>query len=167
MNATNRNPYSLYGKELIPTTFNPKICSIPNCKEVVTEKGLCHTHYNRYWIYAKRETLPKFISKTEKRLNKKYNDMTLKDYNRRIKIAVIEHYGNRCVCCGETKLPFLTLSHKNDDGWKHRKEINSGGNELYRKLIRDNFQTEYELQVECFNCNLSKRSNNGICPHKI
>jgi ribosomal protein L37AE/L43A len=38
-----------------------------------------------------------------------------------IRIEVLEHYGNKCTCCGETINDFLTMHHKNNNGAEHRK----------------------------------------------
>lgn len=83
------------------------------------------------------------------------------------KLAVVKHYGGHCVCCGETNPAFLTIGHKNDDGTKHRKETGGyGGQILATWLVTRDFETPYELQLECFNCNNGKIANGGICPHK-
>jgi hypothetical protein len=81
-----------------------------------------------------------------------------------IKRIVIDHYGGKCSCCGESEIDFLTIGHINDDGDKHREEIGQGAR-FYKKLYDANFKTEYELTVECFNCNYGKRINHGSCPH--
>jgi hypothetical protein len=81
-----------------------------------------------------------------------------KDY----KQLVISHYGGECCCCGEKKIKFLTLDHKNNDGAAHRKSINRV--QFYPWVIKNNYPLY--LQILCWNCNLGKYHNNGICPHK-
>ena len=77
---------------------------------------------------------------------------------------VFDHYGNRCVCCGETHWEFLTLDHTNNDGAKRRKDLNiRGGYTTYRWLIRNNFPEGFQLL--CMNCNFAKGMQ-GYCPHK-
>ena len=79
--------------------------------------------------------------------------------------ACIEHFShgtNRCNCCGENNTKFLTLSHKNNDGYKHRRE----GGASYKRLYNDNFKTDYDIIIECYNCNLARSRNNGVCPHE-
>jgi hypothetical protein len=90
-------------------------------------------------------------------------------YNEKNRIIVFDHFGNKCICCGETNPQFLTLSHKNNDGSKERNETGKykGGTSYYNFLIKNNFQTKYELILECYNCNLGRTRNKGICPHKI
>jgi len=78
------------------------------------------------------------------------------------KERVINHYGGKCFCCGETKIKFLTIDHINNDGYKHRKDINK---EICRWIINNNFP-ENMFQVACYNCNCGRAKNNGICPHQ-
>lgn len=82
----------------------------------------------------------------------------------RTKQEVIEGYGGRCVCCGETNHNFMTLDHVNSDGSKHRKEIGGGGtNRTWRWALKNRFPSN--LQLLCFNCNCGRHLNGGICPH--
>ena len=97
------------------------------------------------------------------------------EYNRKstlkLKRQVMDAYGGRCACCGETELIFLTIDHINNDGAEHRRQIAAekgttwlqGGRETYRWL-RDNGFPE-GFQVLCANCNCGKHWNGGVCPH--
>ena len=105
-------------------------------------------HYNKKW----REK------------NKNYYRPYAREYARRIRKEVIEHYGGKCVCCGESHLEFLCLDHINGNGNKHRKEIGAGANVIF--WIRKNNYPIGLFQILCANCNLGKHIN-GICPHKI
>lgn len=82
------------------------------------------------------------------------------DVNLARKIKVMEAYGGKCACCGETELAFLTIDHVNNDGADHRREIGKGG--LYYWLVREGFPEGF--QVLCANCNLAKEIC-GACPH--
>jgi hypothetical protein len=76
--------------------------------------------------------------------------------NRELRMKVIAGYGNRCACCGETRFKFLNVDHVNGaDGRR--------GSYLLRYIIRHNFPPQY--RVLCFNCNLGRKTNNGVCPH--
>ena len=79
------------------------------------------------------------------------------------KTEVMNHYGGKCVCCSESNVRFLTLDHTNNDGQEHRAKVGTGS-ALYQYLLRYNFQSEYELRVLCYNCNMARRS--GDCPHE-
>ena len=74
-----------------------------------------------------------------------------------------EAYGSRCVCCGEDNLGFLSIDHINGGGRAHRKEV-GGGVQLWRLIIKAGFPVDYQLL--CYNCNLGRYHNGGICPHK-
>jgi len=81
-------------------------------------------------------------------------------HNRRLKIKIMTYYGNKCVCCLENNIKFLSIDHINGSGRKHTQSINSS---LYRWLYNNNYPEGY--QVLCFNCNCSKGMG-GFCPHK-
>lgn len=79
-----------------------------------------------------------------------------------LKLKVLEHYGNKCVCCGEKNNKFLTIDHIYNNGGEHRKQI--GNRHIYKWIIDNSFPND--LQILCFNCNCGKSRNNNICPHK-
>ena len=102
---------------------------------------------------------------------KRDNHRTLDNYNgktykRRLRARFFEMYGEVCVCCGEVEKIFLTVDHKQDDGHIERKRL--GGGEPYRTLrvaLKKHQPERY--QTLCFNCNLGRKLNGGICPHRI
>jgi hypothetical protein len=75
-------------------------------------------------------------------------------------------YGDKCYCCGEDDLAFLTLDHVNDDGKAHRKTAVARGISFYYWLKVNGCPTDVELRVSCFNCNCARRTNQGVCPHE-
>jgi hypothetical protein len=83
-----------------------------------------------------------------------------------VKIDVIGHYGGACSCCGERILLLLTIDHINDDGSEHRKQLagNGGGYFIYRWLQTNGYPEGF--QVSCWNCNVGRHLNGGICPHQ-
>ena len=76
-------------------------------------------------------------------------------------------YGNICNCCGETNSMFLTVDHVNNDGSKDKDKNGDrySGTSLYIRIIKANFPPEF--QILCYNCNMGKARNKGVCPHKI
>ena len=88
------------------------------------------------------------------------NKKSLKKYSDKCRKLVFEHYGKKCVCCGEDIEEFLTIDHINGGGEKHRKRI---GRKINRWLVKNNFPEGF--QTLCFNCNWGKHINGGICPH--
>lgn len=84
-----------------------------------------------------------------------------RDYTR---AAVILKYspGGVCQCCGESDRRLLTIDHVNNDGAEHRKTVSSA--HLVGWLRKNNFPEGF--QVLCFNCNMGKSANGGVCPHE-
>jgi len=79
------------------------------------------------------------------------------------KKIVVEYYGGKCACCGETNLWFLTVDHINNDGYK----LGRGRNGCKMEdIIRKGFPDD--LQLLCYNCNCAKMNpiNKYVCPHK-
>ena len=88
-----------------------------------------------------------------------------KKFRDKIRNEILLHYGKKCICCGEQEPLFLTIDHINNDGRKHRKSIGKfGGAEFHYWVWKNNFPNN--LQILCWNCNLGKHRNKGICPHK-
>jgi hypothetical protein len=81
----------------------------------------------------------------------------------RLRMIVLEHYGKRCACCGETGSRFLTIDHKNNDGSTKRKRQGGFGLSFYKWIITHAFPED--LQILCWNCNCGRHLNNGRCPH--
>ena len=81
-------------------------------------------------------------------------------HRQKVRFAVIQGYGSKCICCGETEIKFLSIDHTNGGGKKHRKDTNG---HTYSDLLKRNFPQGF--QVLCHNCNLAKGFY-GKCPHK-
>ena len=79
-----------------------------------------------------------------------------------------EAYGRKCTCCGEAEKGFLTIDHVNGDGAAHRREVNGSnynGSMVYRQIVAQGFPDTFQLL--CFNCNLGRAKNGGVCPHRV
>ena len=87
----------------------------------------------------------------------------LNKYSKNLRIHIINHYGNKCYCCGETEIKFLTIDHLNNNGYEFRKK-GIRGLAIYRWIIKNDFPKD--INIACFNCNCGRAKNNGICPHK-
>ena len=140
------------------------IADIPVCREC----GAILTDKNWYASYKKT---PNYIcKKCEIKRAKKWNQNNRDRYNQSqregcqcLRDEVIDAYGGKCACCGETRREYLTIDHKNGNGNKQRKEMGFHNSyDLYRWLKQNNYPEEF--QVLCFNCNLGKR-NFSVCPH--
>ena len=97
-----------------------------------------------------------------------------REFLRDLRFKVMDVYGGRqCVCCGETGLTFLTIDHVNNDGAAHRRSLRKtaddkrgrSGSAVLAWIKKNNFPPGF--QVLCFNCNLSKHINGGICEHQL
>lgn len=80
------------------------------------------------------------------------------------KVAALNAYGNVCVCCAEAEPLFLTFDHINNDGNIHRASDKGAAN-ICSWLRRNNYPQNI-VQILCFNCNIAKHVNGGICPHE-
>jgi len=162
---------------------NTKIC--PHCK---INKEITDFHFRKKGVESYRQSWcskciqeagKKWVVKNRKHSNKKQREYYLKNidklreyYRNRSKLfpqkkyknEVISGYGGKCNCCGETNIIFLTVDHVNNDGAEQRRFNRSeSGNSLYRKIVKNNFPAEY--QILCYNCNIGKYHNKGVCPH--
>jgi len=84
-----------------------------------------------------------------------------RNYRKRLRKLVIEHYGGVCACCGETEFGFLTIHHINNDGAEHRRQIKK---DIYQWLKNNGFPDGFEPR--CYNCNCGMEYNGGVCPHE-
>jgi len=82
-------------------------------------------------------------------------------YHKHIKDTFFEMYGNRCVCCGETNIEFLTIEHKLGQRGVKKKESSF---RAYISATKEYQPDTYE--VLCMNCNHAK-GKLGYCPHQM
>lgn len=82
----------------------------------------------------------------------------------RMRHALLSRLGGRCSCCHETESRFLTLDHRRNDGYKDRR-VCENPYPLYKKILRGRVKVE-RFQLLCWNCNLGKAHNGGVCPHR-
>ena len=98
----------------------------------------------------------------------RYSGIKRARYTRLVE-QVYEGYGDLCSCCGESNPLFLSIDHVFNNGAVHRQQLNNGrrgpnGERLYREVIARGFPRDYQLL--CFNCNLGRSRNKGVCPHQ-
>jgi hypothetical protein len=135
-----------------------------------------HKKYKHEWYLQNKPRLIKEAGMRQKRNSEKHNASNRKYCNRPeikalhkirnklrwdlIRKTVLEHYGNTCVCCGETRMEFLAIDHINGGGSKYRKEFGCG--HLYHWLLKNNYPDGH--RILCHNCNTSL-GHYGYCPH--
>jgi hypothetical protein len=112
----------------------------------------------KYRVYDKK----RMATKEWKDYHKKYyenNKEYFKEYMAGVHIEekrkVFEHYGNKCVLCGQDNKDFLTIDHINGGGNEHRKEV---GSNIYYWLVKNDFPEGF--RVLCYNCNCIAIKNN-------
>jgi len=88
-------------------------------------------------------------------------------YRKRVRLEVTLKYGGFCTCCGEGNPLFLTMDHVNNDGHLDRHQLGKtqSSHSFYLQLRREPVRDD--LQVLCFNCNLGRSMNGGLCPHVL
>ena len=80
-----------------------------------------------------------------------------------LRTIIIDAYGGKCSCCGESNVCFLSIDHIDNNGAEERL-IYKGQSTFYNKIINEHFPATYRLL--CHSCNLGRYFNGGICPHK-
>jgi hypothetical protein len=128
--------------------------------------------YDRTYYLKHREEIRIFRQNHREELSlyqKKLRDLhrpELRENDRKrqqeLRKVVLNHYGGKCACCGETTYEFLAIDHINNDGNEHRRKIGGSG-KLYSWIRANHFPDGF--QVLCHNCNLAKGFY-GECPHK-
>ena len=90
---------------------------------------------------------------------------------RKLKQDVIAAYGNKCACCGETRIEFLSVDHVNGGGTEHRRSIRSAergtpyaASYFYYWLKKHGYPQE-GFRALCMNCNWAIGAY-GSCPHQ-
>lgn len=112
----------------------------------------------RYYLLHREEELARV--KLRHFLHREEDLVYLKLRREEAKKQTFNHYGWKCICCGEIEVAFLTIDHINNDGAEHRRKV---GPHLYEWLVRNNFPESF--QTLCRNCNWAKHTL-GVCPHK-
>ena len=102
-----------------------------------------------------------------------YSRLASTKHRRKARNTLFEIYGGpSCACCGESEERFLSFDHVNEDGAEHRLSIGkrSSGRgfsdvvSLHRALKKAGYPPI--IQVLCFNCNMGKHLNGGVCPYE-
>lgn len=73
---------------------------------------------------------------------------------------IIEHYGGKCACCGESHFEFMVIDHIKGGGTKIRKSM--GNIREYFEIVKQGFPPD--RQILCANCNQAKKKGMQFCP---
>lgn len=141
---TKRGPYSCEGKSCF-------ICFVELTKNNTRPADIAQASYICKVCHKQRDK-QKYIDRKEivREQQRVY------DHNNKLKI--IEAYGSKCACCGETQCEFLIISPKE----KAAKQASGG--KLYRWLIKNGYPKD-NYQLLCYNCGGAKDFL-GYCPHQ-
>jgi len=136
-------------------------------------KEICRRYYQTHKVKQNARTAEwrKQNPEKAKEINRRHFEKHRERFNsraaetrKRLRDACFAAYGGYvCSCCGETNEKFLTLDHINRDGAEMRK-VHGDGYQFHLWLVRNNFPPV--IQVMCYNCNLGRERNGGVCPHK-
>lgn len=110
---------------------------------------------NRYCTECKRE-----YNRQYEVVHRAERTKAHREYRRVRRLQILEHYGGKCACCGETESKFLSLDHINNDAANDRKMY---GRASWQVAIQKGMPNTF--QVLCHNCNLAKGFYK-VCPHK-
>lgn len=127
------------------------------------------------WMKTYRERHPERVKDYEREYTKRpevvarrrglRSNFNRKDYERqyalRRRLELLERYGGKCACCGETRYQFLAIDHINGGGGKHRR-TETGATNIGYYLRKQGFPEGY--RVLCHNCNHAI-ARYTICPH--
>lgn len=108
---------------------------------------------NKDWINAKHAS---YREVHRLRINERQKLVTRENRKK-----VLEYYGNKCACCGESTFEFLAIDHIFGMGDEQRKKWRSGN--FYTWIMKNNYPND--LQILCHNCN-SAKGFYGKCPHQ-
>lgn len=77
---------------------------------------------------------------------------------------VIDGYGGKCECCGESRWEFLAIDHIHGGGKKDRSRFKGNIGTFYKWLKDQGFPKD-KYRLLCHNCNTALGIY-GYCPHK-
>ena len=153
-----------------------KKCKIKNCNKDHQALGLCKLHYERQRIYGRTSKLENFncMGCGIETVNKNNDTTKIKElknccsfcYKKELRNLIIKKLGNKCSCCGEKIRAFLDIDHIKGEGYKIRKNNNTGISYYHDIYLDRGLRKKY--RVLCRNCNWGVYAGpNKTCPHKI
>jgi len=127
----------------------------------------CLAKHKQHSVIYRKNHWDKCLQATY-RWKKKNKDKTAAIARRcyaKLRSEIFSHYGNKCVCCGESQEKFLTIDHKDNNGgrWRRENPGHKNGHRLHLWIKRHHYPKN--LQLLCWNCNVAKGLY-GKCPHR-
>lgn len=84
-----------------------------------------------------------------------------KGQKRNLRERVVTYLGGKCECCSESIPLLLNVDHINGGGKYERTS-----NKVKRMYLQILAGERPDLRLLCFNCNMGRNLNGGVCPHK-
>ena len=136
--------------------YDPEKARTMNRRYYLNNRDAVRTSNKRYYE-AHRERYAEQNHERYQRIKRDYTQL------------VFDHYGRSCACCGEAIPILLTIDHINNDGAEHRRQLSGSrtgkvGAWFYKWLVDNGLPPGY--QTLCWNCNMGKHLNGGVCPHQ-
>lgn len=98
-----------------------------------------------------------------KRWRNKHGSKWQHDRYKKRRLMVINYYGGKCVCCGESIYEFLEIDHIDCGGTKQRIKLKRRGTAIVEWIIHNGYPNYF--QILCANCNRAKNnSGKQFCP---
>jgi hypothetical protein len=150
-----------------------KTCSI--CKQwlPLAAYGVCSSTHDKLQLACmsclieyqarRHESDPERRKRTNKQTVARYGPEYYREKHLALKKLVMDAYGGKCACCGETELVFLSLDHIHGGGAEHRRKV--GASKVWRDL-RDVGFPQGDYRVLCMNCQYGWQ-HGRICPHEL
>lgn len=126
-------------------------------EKLAYQRDYYQKHKDKYREYSKKRQA---LARKNPELKAKMVASSLLS-SRNARKSVVDHYGGKCACCGESNYEFLAIDHVNGGGTRLRREkIQSSRN--YYKIKKEGYPDTY--RILCHNCNQSLGLY-GYCPH--
>jgi hypothetical protein len=112
--------------------------------------------------HAKRMANPEELAEVNRQTRERLGPEYWRQWHQGRKRAIIERYGGKCECCGETQMEFLSMDHVNGGGGRERLAIGQSG------VVKYLFASEERLpgyRVLCMNCQFGYM-HGRTCPHQ-
>ncbi len=154
--------------ETLPAVDGERKCSRCQTMKNVSEfrGGGRYKFSSRCTTCIREVYLAKRAARTDEELQS--SNQRQREYAKKYRLEALMIYGDgTCAFCGESDLDVLTLDHVDNDGHHHRKETGvNGGGHMVNHLRKRNWPKMPRIQTLCWNCNESKKFNNGVIPTK-
>lgn len=136
--------------------------AIRRAKQRLAEQKAADPGFKQKQYYDKAKRKVRYQRDSAHPDYKPYQAAAVRASYAKLRKKILEGYGGRCMCCGESEPTFLEIDHVHGGGSEHYRHENAGTS--YRRIIKEGFPDRFQLL--CCNCNRGRARHGGICPHK-